>query len=40
MIDYEYYEALSETLSEWYSKEDDDAYDHLSNLKNDDKLNH
>ena len=28
-FDYEHYQALSGTLSEWASKEDDDAYDDL-----------
>ncbi len=28
-FDYEYHQALSGTLSEWASKEDDDAYEDL-----------
>ena len=28
-FDYEYHKAISKTLSEWASKEDDDAYDDL-----------
>jgi len=28
-FDYEYHQALSGTLSEWSSKEDDEAYDDL-----------